>query len=133
MDINKKCPYARACDAGRVMGLCNTCGNNRNEPTKQLQFSFYAAKTNTQPPRWYNPSDYQTITPEDPSVNTVYCNRDCVNQQNGRCIDAGVAIDSDGYCTGYQQGTCQPAGCKECTEGRRLNLCGACPAKGGES
>lgn len=42
-------------------------------------------------------------TPDMPPTNTVYCERDCVNQENGYCIDCGVAIDGDGYCTGYQQ------------------------------
>ena len=36
-------------------------------------------------------------------TNIVYCSRNCINQQNGYCIDNGVAIDNDGYCTGYQQ------------------------------
>lgn len=33
--------------------------------------------------------------------NVVYCSRDCVNQKEGYCMDNGIAIDNDGYCTGY--------------------------------
>ncbi len=40
---------------------------------------------------------------DEPPTNVVYCERDCVNQENGYCRDCGVAIDNDGYCTGYQQ------------------------------
>lgn len=50
--------------------------------------------------KWQELTKIEGPADEDHS-NIVYCNRDCENQENGYCINCGVAIDDYGYCTGY--------------------------------
>lgn len=124
----RKCPYVRLCDAGSYdNSLCDICQHKDTEPRRPVVMSFFKPTNVAKKPDWYTQAGYLEYKEPDGNANTVYCSRDCENQGNGFCHDAGVAIDDDGYCTGYSPRTPEKAACKECTTGKAMGLCAACP------